>query len=271
MNENSDAIVVTGIGVVTPYGTGLDKLEAGLLAGQCRLESCTGFYPGFEGSVAQVENLEALEDLPRFRPSRTDRLAVLAARDAVAASNAADLIRSECGVVMASTVAGLSEIELDAVQDRAGWYRAGGLAKAASYPVAHVADAVGEYLGVRGPRCAVTVACASGAISIALAANMLRDGAASMVLAGGSDALCAFTLSGFSSLQALDRSPCRPFDKGRSGLNLGKARPCWCWKRSGTQKPAGLLRWRRCADGASVMTRSIPPLRTSRAADWPHV
>ena len=123
---------------------------------------------------------------------------------------------------MASTVAGLSEIDVNAVQDRAAWYRAGGVAKASSYPVAHVADAVGEYLGVRGPRCAVTVACASGAISIALAANMLRDGAASIALAGGSDALCAFTLSGFNSLQALDRSPCRPFDQGRAGLNLGE-------------------------------------------------
>ncbi len=43
-----------------------------------------------------------------------------------------------------------------------------------------------------------------------------------MMLAGGSDALCPFTLSGFSSLQALDKDPCRPFDKNRKGLNLGE-------------------------------------------------
>ena len=43
-----------------------------------------------------------------------------------------------------------------------------------------------------------------------------------MVLAGGSDALCPFTLSGFNSLQALDRDPCRPFDQDRKGLNLGE-------------------------------------------------
>ena len=246
MNENPGAIVVTGIGVISPYGTGLEKLEAGLLAGRSRLEPCSDFYAGFEGSVAQVENLGLLEDvrledLPRFRPSRTDRLAVLAARDAVAASGAGDLIRSECGVVMASTVAGLSEIDLDAVQDRAAWYRAGGVAKAASYPVAHVADAVGEYLGVRGPRCAVTVACASGAISIALAANMLRDGAASTVLAGGADALCAFTLSGFSL-------PCKLWTEARAGRSTraarvstwAKALRCWCWKRYGARRRSRL-------------------------------
>ena len=123
---------------------------------------------------------------------------------------------------MATTVAGLSEIEPEIVHDPAGWYRHGGLARAASYPVAHVADALGESLGLGGPRCAVTVACASGAISIALAANMLLDGVTDVMLAGGSDALCPFTLSGFGALQALDSGPCRPFDKSRAGLNLGE-------------------------------------------------
>jgi 3-oxoacyl-[acyl-carrier-protein] synthase II len=59
-------------------------------------------------------------------------------------------------------------------------------------------------------------------MAIALAANLLLDGAAPMMLAGGSDALCPFTLSGFNSLQALDAAPCRPFDQNRKGLNLGE-------------------------------------------------
>jgi 3-oxoacyl-[acyl-carrier-protein] synthase II len=81
---------------------------------------------------------------------------------------------------------------------------------------------VGEHFGILGPRCAISVACASGAMAIALAANMLLDGAAPMVLAGGCDPLCAFTLSGFTSLQALDPNPCTPFDQNRKGLNLGE-------------------------------------------------
>jgi 3-oxoacyl-[acyl-carrier-protein] synthase II len=59
-------------------------------------------------------------------------------------------------------------------------------------------------------------------MAIALAANMLLDGVVPMILAGGSDALCPFTLSGFNSLQALDPNPCRPFDQNRKGLNLGE-------------------------------------------------
>jgi 3-oxoacyl-[acyl-carrier-protein] synthase II len=123
---------------------------------------------------------------------------------------------------MASTVAGLSEIDPEIAQDPTAWYQRGGLARAASYPPARVAEAVGEYLGVRGPRCAISAACASSAMAIALAANLLLDGAAPMMLAGGSDALCPFTLSGFNSLQALDPDPCRPFDQSRKGLNLGE-------------------------------------------------
>jgi 3-oxoacyl-(acyl-carrier-protein) synthase len=68
----------------------------------------------------------------------------------------------------------------------------------------------------------VNVACASGAIAIALAAQMCLDGAAPAMLAGGSDALCPFTLSGFHALQALDPQPCRPFDVDRGGLNIGE-------------------------------------------------
>jgi 3-oxoacyl-(acyl-carrier-protein) synthase len=123
---------------------------------------------------------------------------------------------------MATTVSGLTEVDPEVVRDPAAWYRNGGLPRAASYPVSHVADAVGEYLGLAGPRMAVTVACASGAISMVLAANMLLDGDAHVMLAGGSDALCPFTLSGFSSLKALDVRPCRPFDRSREGLNLGE-------------------------------------------------
>jgi 3-oxoacyl-[acyl-carrier-protein] synthase II len=59
-------------------------------------------------------------------------------------------------------------------------------------------------------------------MAIALAANMLLDGAAPIILVGGSDPLCAFTTSGFNSLRALDPNPCSPFDQNRNGLNLGE-------------------------------------------------
>ncbi len=220
MTDIHKTIVVTGVGVVSPYGIGLDCLQAGMLSGKCCLAPTKDVYPGFEGTTAQVRFLA--ED-SRSPYSRTDQLAVMAAKDAIANSGRESSAFHDSGVVMANTVGGLTEIDTGIAKDPAVWYRrAGGLLRGASYPFAHVADAVGEDLGIRGPRCAISVACASGAMAIALAANMLLDGAAPIILAGGSDPLCAFTLSGFNSLRALDPNPCSPFDQNRNGLNLGE-------------------------------------------------
>jgi len=216
-------IVVTGVGVVSPYGIGMDCLQTGMLSGQSCLVKTKDLYPGFEGSTAHVGSLPLAAKDNALRYSRSDRLAMVAAEDAVRAFDSESAGFRESGVIMASTVAGLSEIEPGFAQDPGAWYRhGGGLLRAASYPAAHVADAVGEHLGVNGPRCAISAACASSAMAIALAANLLLDGAVPIMLAGGSDALCPFTLSGFNSLQALDPEPCRPFDQNRKGLNLGE-------------------------------------------------
>ncbi len=223
MSNPRKTIVVTGVGVVSPYGIGMDCLQAGMLSGKSCLAKTKDLYPGFEGTTAHVGSLPLAASENTHRYSRSDRLAMVAAEDAVRELNGESAAFRESGVIVSSTVAGLSEIEPGIAQDPGAWYRHdGGLLRAASYPAAHVAEAVGDHLGMSGPRCAVSAACASSAMAIALAANLLLDGAAPMMLAGGSDALCPFTLSGFNSLQALDPEPCRPFDQNRKGLNLGE-------------------------------------------------
>ncbi len=220
MIDAKKTIVVTGIGVVSPYGIGWDALRDGMLAGKSCLQPATDLYPGFRGTLARVGDLPHFAESHHF--SRSDKLAVAAAQDAVSGFSGTSAALRASGIVMASTVAGLSEIDAEIAKGAADWYRHGGLKRAASYSVSCVGAAVGTHLRIDGPACTVSVACASGAMSIALGANMLLDGVAPMVLAGGSDALCPFTLSGFNSLQALDSSPCRPFDQNRQGLNLGE-------------------------------------------------
>lgn len=224
MTDIHKTIVVTGVGAVSPYGIGLGCLQAGMLSGKSCLEHARDdVYPGFEGTLAQVRGVPLLDQDSNPRYSRTDKLAVMAAEDAMASSGCDHSVFRDSGIIMASTLGGLTEIDAGIAKDPAAWYRRpGGLLRAVSYPFAHVADAVGEHFGIRGPRCAISVACASGAMAIALAANMLLDGAASIVLAGGCDPVCPFTLSGFNSLQALDPKPCTPFDQNRQGLNLGE-------------------------------------------------
>ena len=127
-----------------------------------------------------------------------------------------------CPVVVGSTVAGLSDIDAAVSADPRAYCRTGGFSRLRAYPVSHVADAIACSLGIRGVCTGLSVACASGAAAIIHAARLIAQGRSSTALAGGSDALATITLAGFHSLRALDPDPCRPFDRGRRGLNLGE-------------------------------------------------
>ena len=174
-------------------------------------------------AVAEIREPLPVETVAGYRMSRTDKLGVAAARTAASQVLPRCTDSRETAVVVATTVGGLPEIDADLVSDPRECYRRGAFGKVTSYQTSHVADCIGTDLGLEGPRLGVSVACASGAMAIALGARMILDGTAPMVLAGGSEALCAFTLGGFNALQALDPEPCRPFDEGRRGLNLGEA------------------------------------------------
>src|SRR5207245_5899414 len=72
------------------------------------------------------------------------------------------------------------------------------------------------------PRLTVSTACSSGANALGIAADWIRAGRSAVMVRGGTDSLCQMTYSGFNALQALDRVPCRPFDRDRAGLTLGE-------------------------------------------------
>lgn len=212
------------MGAISPYGLGWEALLEGL--SQCR--SAIVPLSTFENPLENVPVVGQVAipldvDAPRgFRLSRTDRLAILAAGQAcVPLANRPD-DRRECAVVVASTVGGLSDIDPAIAANPAEYFRRGGLWQTSTFPVSHVADTVAAGLGLGGPRMGISVACASGAMAVAVAARLIEEGRTSVALAGGSDALCPFTLAGFNALQALDGQPCRPFCQTRAGLNLGE-------------------------------------------------
>ncbi|MCL4488903.1 MAG: beta-ketoacyl-[acyl-carrier-protein] synthase family protein [Chloroflexi bacterium] len=220
--DDQRTIVVTAMGVVSPYGLGVRGMVAGLLAGECCLRPLAGLSLGFDATAAEVGCLPAIEGSQNLYYSRTDQMAMAAARDAVSSAGWGPRALREAAVIIATTVSGLPELDPSLVSDPLAWYQKGGLLRAKSYPFSHAANAVADDIGAGGPRIAANVACASGAIAIAIGANLLLDGVAPLALVGGSDALCPFTLAGFHSLQALDAEPCQPFDENRRGLNLGE-------------------------------------------------
>lgn len=218
------AVAVTGLGAISPYGLGWEALLQGL----SQSRGATGPISSSTNPldkvpiVGQVTVPLDVEAPAGLRLSRTDKLALLAAQQASAPLADMPDKRRECAVVVSTTVAGLSDIDAACVRGPAGYYRGGGLGRASTYPVSHVADTVAAALGLGGPRVGISVACASGAMAIGVAARLIEEGRVQVALAGGSDALAPFTLAGFNALQALDDQPCRPFCQTRAGLNLGE-------------------------------------------------
>ncbi len=218
-------IVVSGLGVVSPYGVGAKTFWAGLAAGACAIRSITLFdTDGFRSRIAAEVPADVVAGLgPSRRRSRADRLALAAAHEAVADAGLPPQDLARTALIVGAIGGGMLEGE--------EWYwevtRTGRQspdlrALRSILPSSH-AETLGHRLGLGGPKETVVMACASGAASIALGADLIRDGIVPAVLAGGVDALTRICFMGFNTLKLLDPEPCRPFDRARRGMSIGEA------------------------------------------------
>jgi 3-oxoacyl-[acyl-carrier-protein] synthase II len=89
-------------------------------------------------------------------------------------------------------------------------------------PTSGPADAVARVFNVGGGVISNATACVSASAAIGIAADYLRSRHTDSAIAGGSDALCRLTYSGFNVLQAVDAQPCAPFSAHRRGITLGE-------------------------------------------------
>lgn len=73
-----------------------------------------------------------------------------------------------------------------------------------------------------GPAHVISTACSSGAKALMSGARLLKAGLADAVIAGGVDALCEFTIAGFSALESVSAARCNPMSVHRNGINIGE-------------------------------------------------
>lgn len=221
----SPRVVVSGLGVVSPYGAGVKSLWTGLSAGACAIRPVTAIETeGLRSRVAAEVPAEVLVALGASRRrSRADRLALAAAAEALADAALDGRDRRQAACLVGAVGGGMYEAE--------AWYwgevwsgrpAPGRRALRSVLPRAH-ADAVAFRFGLEGPRETLVMACASGAASIALGADLIRDGVVDVALVGGVDALTRICFMGFNALKLLAPEPCRPFDRDRRGMSIGEA------------------------------------------------
>jgi 3-oxoacyl-[acyl-carrier-protein] synthase-1 len=85
------------------------------------------------------------------------------------------------------------------------------------------AQVISNYFGFINKPLVVSNACISGLLAIIIAKRLIADNQYDNIIVTGADIVSMFTLSGFNSLSALSNKVCKPFDKNRTGINLGEA------------------------------------------------
>jgi len=229
-------VVVTGLGVISPVGTGKDVFWANLCAGKSGVSRFTRFnvddYP--TRVAAEVRDFEPLDFIDKKDLRRMDRFgqfAVAAARMALAdASLDTGTIDAErAGVSIGSGIGGIITIEEQIkVLNEKGPRRVSPFF--VPMLIANMASGyVSMEFGLKGPNTTLVTACASGTHSLGEAFRTIQRGDADVMVAGGSEA--AFTpvaFAGFCAMRAMStrndepERASRPFDRDRDGFVMGE-------------------------------------------------
>ncbi len=234
--SSSDDVVVTGLGVVTPIGTGTESFWEGLMSGR----SGAGHIKSFDPSAhpvqiaCEVNDFEPTVYMDRRDISRTDRftqMAVAAATMAWEDAGKEDIVTDpeRVGVIVGSGIGGLQTI----VKEHEAFLK-GGARRVSPFMVPRLmpngaAAAIAMKFGLYGLNYAPTSACATGGHAIGEAYRAVKNGDADVMLAGGSEAaLTPLSLAAFARMGALSERnddperASRPFDAGRDGFVFGE-------------------------------------------------
>jgi len=228
------AAAVTGIGLVTPAGIGVSESWNYVLKG----ESVAAPDPeladlpvDFSCRVPGFDPVAVVGPKRSWRMDRVQMLSIAAARQAVedAGLVAGHWNGARVGVVVGTGLGGMGTLESQhsAMRDKGA-----GKVSALTLPMFLINMAAGQLaieLGARGPNLTVSTACASGATAIGVARDLLRSGAADVVVAGGADAgVTPMTVASFAKMNALStrrsdpRTASRPFDSDRDGFVIAE-------------------------------------------------
>jgi len=237
MNERlTRRVVVTGLGLLTPLGTGVEKTWKALCAGQSGIGRITKFDPAayacqIAGEVRDFDPAAYIEKKEIKKMDAFIHFAVAASQMAVddAGLKVTEENAERVGVYIGAGIGGLPAIEhyhsvlLHKGPDRVSPF---------FIPMVIINLASGQVairFGARGPNSCAVTACATGNHCIGDAFRIIQRGEADVMLAGGTEAtITPLAVAGFGAAKALSRRngeptrASRPFDRERDGFVLGE-------------------------------------------------
>lgn len=228
-------VVITGIGAVTPIGTGAAGLWAGVRRGASAVRRITRFDPApFPSRIAaEVGGFSPHDFMDGRRARRLDRFSQFGLAAALLAVEDACLrigdTRDDVGVFLGSALGGVAFAE-----EQHAHFMGQGLRAVSPMLALAVFGGAGSCnvaieLGVTGPNIANANSCASGVIAIGEAFRAVRDGRARVILAGGVETpLAPLTFGSFALIKAMSTAndaparASRPFDRTRDGFVMAE-------------------------------------------------
>ncbi|MBV6402833.1 MAG: 3-oxoacyl-[acyl-carrier-protein] synthase 2 [Anaerolineales bacterium] len=229
-------VVVTGMGCISPVGNTVEETWSALLAGKSGAGAITRFDSSKHKTrfAAEVKGFDAVAEFGAREARKMDRFtqfAMVAAAQALdqAGLKIDDSNRDRIGVLIGTGIGGVGTM-----MEQADILRERGADRVSPFLIPMmISDSAAGMLairvGARGPNMSLATACASGNNAIGEAVEMIRRGAADVMIAGASEAaLAPITIAGMNVMGALSTrnddplTASRPFDKTRDGFLMGE-------------------------------------------------
>lgn len=225
-------VVVTGVGLVTPLGVGIDNVWQKILKGESGIAPITRFETTKHETkfAGEVKDFNAEDYVSPKEVKRIDLFIQYAAAAAKIAFNDSGLDMEKedaerAGVLIGTGLGGLPTLEK---YHSVLLERGPGRISPFFIPMLIANEAPGHVaiqLGMKGPNLSIVTACATGTHSIGDATRIIQYGDADVMVAGGTEAnLTPLTIGGFNAMKALStrndapHQASRPFDKNRDGF-----------------------------------------------------
>jgi 3-oxoacyl-[acyl-carrier-protein] synthase II len=226
-------VVITGLGALSPLGHDVASTWSALLQGKSGVRHLPADWPAdIPAKIAApvaTEPSELMDRVEMRRLDRSEQFALIASREAWKDAGEPAVVSERLGVVIASGIGGVLTLlgAYDVLKEK-------GARQVSPHtvpmlmpngPAAHVGIEIGARAGVHTP----VSACASGAEAVGYAFEMIRNGRADVVVAGGTEAaIHPLPMAGFANMKALStrnddpERASRPYDQDRDGFVLGE-------------------------------------------------
>ncbi len=218
---------VIGIGVISAIGNNVEENFDSLVSKRTGISALTHFSTSHDVPVGQInltnDQLKEMLGLPLGKTySRTALLGMVAVKEALRDAGVDPHSGLRIGLISSTSAGGMDLSENFYVEMR-NKENGGRLRDVVSHDCGDSTEQIASALGIHSFLSTISTACSSSANALMLADRLLNHDQLDLVVAGGIDPLCKFTINGFNSLMILDKELCRPFDATRAGLNLGEA------------------------------------------------